>query len=47
LNIVLYSNKINKLNYMIRFQRKEYAQVEVFQTEKKGYGLRTLTPLKP
>ncbi|KAL6602158.1 SET domain-containing protein [Neocallimastix californiae] len=30
-----------------RFQRKEYAQVEVFQTEKKGYGLRTLTPLKP
>jgi len=30
-----------------RFQRKEYAQVEVFKTEKKGYGLRTLTPLKP
>jgi hypothetical protein len=25
---------------MIRFQRKEYASIEIVLTEKKGYGLR-------
>ncbi|KAF3930035.1 hypothetical protein ABW19_dt0202003 [Dactylella cylindrospora] len=30
-----------------RFQQKEYADVSVIQTEKKGYGLRANTPLEP
>ncbi|KAL7752699.1 hypothetical protein RI367_001701 [Sorochytrium milnesiophthora] len=30
-----------------RFQNKEYAKVEVFKTEKKGFGLRALEDLKP
>lgn len=28
-----------------RFQRRQYAQVDVFKTENKGYGLRALTDL--
>ena len=30
-----------------RFQRKQYANVSVVKTEKKGYGLRTNNALKP
>ncbi|KAI0835573.1 hypothetical protein F5Y06DRAFT_121962 [Hypoxylon sp. FL0890] len=30
-----------------RFQRKQYADVSVIQTEKKGFGLRANTPLDP
>ncbi|KAJ3332248.1 histone methyltransferase set2 [Blyttiomyces sp. JEL0837] len=29
-----------------RFTKREYPQIEVFKTEKKGYGLRTREPLK-
>ncbi|SMR48068.1 unnamed protein product [Zymoseptoria tritici ST99CH_1A5] len=31
----------------MRFQRKKYANVDVIKTEKKGYGLRTQTDLRP
>jgi SET domain-containing protein len=31
----------------MRFQKKEFAKVTVFKTEKKGYGLRADTDLKP
>lgn len=30
-----------------RFQRFEYAKLEIFKTDKKGFGVRTLEDLKP
>lgn len=30
-----------------RFQKRQYAKIEVFNTEKKGMGLRTLQDLEP